>query len=157
MPDTVTFGLDGKLYRQTTGTREAWPASGGAPDLEVIDNCKDLTMTIEKDEWDATTRAALGWEVIATKLKKANIEFTMLWKKSDPGFAAIKTAFLNDGTIAIAVLDDESDAAGAEGLWADFEVLKFGRNEPLREGMTVPVTLKPAASDVAPEWVVVAT
>ena len=157
MPDTVTFGLDGKLYYQSTGTREAWPGSGAAPNLVVIDNCRDLTMSLETDEWDATTRAAAGWEVIATKLTKATIEFEMLWKTSDAAFAAVKNAFMNGTTLALAVLDGVEDTAGVEGLWADFHVTKFGRNEPLREGMVVPVTLRPADSAVAPEWVTVGT
>lgn len=152
-----TVGYECKLYRLSTGTREAWPASGSPENLTEITNVRDATLNLEKGEADATTRAASGWRATKPTLKDGSVEFEMVWDTSDAGFTAIKDAYFNGTTIAIAVLDGDKDTNGTQGLWADFEVANFSRSEPLDDVVKANVSLKLAYSDVAAEWVTVAT
>jgi hypothetical protein len=150
------LGMSCKLYRQTTGTRAAWPGSGAAPNLEEITNARDVTLNLEKGEADVTTRGNNGWRAMKSTLKDGSVEFEMVWDTSDDGFSALKDAFFNGTSIALAILDGASDTAGTEGLWADFEVMNFSRSEPLEEAVKANVTVKPTYSSVAAEWAVVA-
>jgi len=149
------LGHEAKLYRQTTGTRATWPASGSAPDLSEITNVKDLTLNFEKGEADLTTRGNNGWVATAGTLKNASVDFDMVWDNDDAAFNAIQEAYFNNTSIAFAVFSGASDVVGVKGLWADCEVMNFSVNEPLTDALTVSVTLKPAYSSVAPEWVTV--
>lgn len=153
---SAKLGMNCKLYRQTTGTRAAWPGSGAAPNLEEVTNVKDLTLNLEKGEADVTTRANDGWRATLGTLKEGSIEFEMVWDTDDAGFAALKDAWMNGTSIALAILDGESDVAGTQGLWADCSVISFSRSEPLEEAATASVTVKPTYSAVAAEWVTVA-
>jgi len=140
----VKLGMNGKLYRNT-GTYEA-------PTWTEITNVKDLTLNLEKGEADVTTRANDGWRANQPTLKEASIEFDMVWDTEDAGFAAVQDAFFNDTTLEVAVMDGDIEEAGTEGLRATVGVSTFSRGEPLEEAMTVSVTLKPAYSTHAPEW-----
>ncbi len=44
------------------------------------------------------------------------------------------------------------DAASGKGIDADYEVVRWGREEPLRDMMRVPVTIKPTNVNRAPTW-----
>jgi hypothetical protein len=152
---TFILGLDAKIYRQTTGTRAAWPATGAAPNLDELTNVKDVTINLETGEADVTTRGGNGWRQTAQTLKDGTVEFEMVWDPGDADFTAIKDAWLNGTNIALAVLDGDSATAGVQGLWADFQITNFSVSQPLEEATTVAVTAKPARSDVAPEWITV--
>lgn len=145
----VRLGLEAKLYRNA-GTYET-------PDLEEVGNCKDLTLNLEKNSADITTRANNGWRAMIGVLKDATIEFQMVWNTDDANFQAIKDAFLasalEDQSIEFFVLSTDVDNADSEGLRATCMVETFTRNEPLEEAQTVDVTLRPTFSTNAPEWV----
>jgi len=156
----MILGLNAKLYYLSSGTRAAWPGDGvgAAPEnLTEITKARDVNLRLEKGEATATDRSAGGWEKVAATLKTAVIETDLTYETANAAVAALRDAFLNNTTIAIAALDGNKDTVGAEGLWADFEVLQFSRNEPLTDGLTVHVVLKPAYTSVNPEWVTVAT
>jgi len=153
------IGLDAKLYYQTTGTRVAWPATGAAPNLSEIDDAQDVTLNIEKSKAELKRRGST-WTLSLGALKSASIEYTLLYDAGDAAFAALRDAYLNNTVIAVAVLDGDSATAGTQGLWADFVVTNFSRNEPLEESLSANFTLEPAfsgAAHVDPEWVTVAT
>lgn len=139
------FGLDAKLYYKVGG-------QGGGGSWNELDNAKDVTLNVEKEEADLTTRKAQGWRQIVGKLKNGSIEWDMVWDTADAGFQAIKNAFFNDEPIGLQVLDGPL-ASGGQGLQADFEIMQFSRNEPLAEALTVSVTAKPRYSDTPPQWV----
>jgi len=144
---SVRRGLDARLYRNT-GTHET-------PVWAEIANAKDLTLNLEKGEADVTTRANDGWRATVGTLKDGSIEFEMVWDTEDEGFAALQSAYFDDTTIELAVMDGDIQEAGSQGLRASFVVTNFTRNEPLEEAMTVSVTLKIAYSDNAPQWMTV--
>lgn len=133
--------LDGDLNTPSTVT---W---------NEISNVRDLTLNLETGEADVTTRANNGWRATAATLKDGSIEFEMLWESGDAGFDALKNAWANGTEIALAAMDGAVDTSGNEGLAGNFSVTNFSRNEPLEEGVTVSVTVKPSSHT---EWYEVA-
>lgn len=131
------LGLDAKLFHGAAGSTAA----------SVMNNVKDVTLSLETGEADITTRAAEGWRASAATLREASVEFEMIWDTEDSGFTAIKNAFFAASPIALFV----SDGAGS-GLDADFVVTSFSRSEPLEEALTVSVTCKPTLVNRAPSW-----
>jgi hypothetical protein len=99
-----------------------------------------------------TTRANAGWEAVLASLKKASIEFQMVWDSADTDVTAFRDAFLNRSTIECAVMDGDIAVAGNQGLRATMAVLKFARSEALEEGMLIDITIKPAYAANAPSW-----
>lgn len=155
------LGMNGKMYYLSTGERATWGPpdtdgihEGPAPaNLTEMGNVRDVTLNLEEGEADVTTRANDGWRATEPTLKEGSIEFEMVYDPADAGFTKILSAWLNRTAIALAVLDAAQDVVGTMGLWADFKVLSFSKSEPLEEGQTVSVTVKPTYSTVAPEWV----
>jgi hypothetical protein len=142
MSQEFLLGMNAKIYQGAAGSALAA--------LTEMGNVRDVTLTLEAGEADVTTRGNSGWRATAPTLRECTVEFEMLWKPGDPGFEAIKTAFLTAGTVALAVLTGARDATGSEGPRGDFSITSFSRSEPLEEGVTVSVTAKLAAFA---EWV----
>lgn len=135
----LVLGLNAKAYFGTAG---ATPAT-------ELSNIKNVTLNVEKNEIDVTTRAASGWRQKKGGLKDGSIEFEMMWDTADAGFTALQTAFFGDSQISFSALD----GAGGQGLvLKNAEVMKFSRNEELENALTVNVTIAPGYGS-APEWV----
>lgn len=150
----IKLGLDAKLYIDDE-------SGYTSPSWKLIDNCRDLTLTLEKNEADVTTRGNNGWRAMVSVLKDASVEFKMIWDTEDSNFILIKDAYLAtsapDNTINIAVMDGDITTTGSEGLRALMIVSSFTRNEPLEEALTVDVKLRPTYFPADPaEWLVVA-
>jgi hypothetical protein len=145
----VRLGLEGVLYRNS-GTYEA-------PTLVRVDNCRDLTLNLEKNTADVTTRGNNGWRAMIGVLKDSTIDFGMIWNTEDANFQAIKDAFLASSlaaqSIEFFVMSADIDEADSEGLRATFMVERFTKNEPLEEAQNVDVSIRPTFADHAPEWV----
>lgn len=144
----IKLGLDAKLYLDDQ-------ASYASPTWTEVTNCKDLTLTLEKNDADVTTRGGNGWRAIVGVLKDATIEFTMIWDTDDANFQIIKDAFLATANtpVNIAVMDGDIETAGSEGFRALCIVTNFTRNEPLEEALTVDVSLRPTYFPAdPPEW-----
>jgi hypothetical protein len=150
------LGFDGKVYRQTSGTRAAWPGSGAAPNLDLVDNIRDVTINLTKTEADVTVRGGNGWRQVVAALKEGNVEFEMVYDTADADFTAFIASFTGNTTIALAILDGVAATVGTQGLWADFMIIGFEKAEPLEGAMTVKFTAKPTYSSVAPAWVTTA-
>ena len=140
------MGFEGKLYYNTGASYES-------PTWTEIKNVKDLTLSLEKGEADATTRAAGGWRATKGALKDAAIEFQMVWDPADTEFAALHQAYLDGSQVDLAIMDGVMTDASSEGLRAVCEVLKFTRGENLEEVMTAEVSLKPTYSANPPAWI----
>lgn len=141
------LGMECKLYRNT-GTY-------GSPVWVEIDNARDVTLNLEKGEADLTTRANDGWRASAGTLKDASVEFEMVWDTGDAGFTALQEAWFNGTAVEVAVMDGDITEVGSQGLRATMDVTTFSRSEPLEEGVTVSVTMKPTYASNAPEWLTV--
>lgn len=141
---SVKYSIDAKVYHAAS--------IADSPAWSEINIVKDVTLTLEKSEFDVTTRANGGWKAVAAAMKDATIEFDMPWDPSNSAFQALKDAFFGNTAIGIACMDGPVATAGSEGLWADCAVLTFTREEPLEEGLTAKVKLKPTYSANAPVW-----
>ena len=139
---TFILGKDAKIYQGAAGAELA--------SLTEMSNVKDVTLTLDAGEADITTRGNSGWRATAPTLRECSCEFEMVWRPGDPGFDAIKAAYLAGDTIELAVLDQARETAGAQGPKGSFSITSFSRNEALEEAITVSVTAKLAVFD---EWV----
>jgi predicted secreted protein len=144
----LVLGLNAKLYISTTlVTPVTW---------DLVSNCKDLTLTMEKNTADVTVRGTAGWRAIVAVLKDATVEFKMQWDTSDPNFTIIQDAFFSNSTLNVQVMDGDNVAGPAQGLQALCMVVTFTRNEPLEEALNVDVQFKPTYSlTTPPVWVTV--
>jgi len=147
MSENFVLGKDCKLYHSETLT--ATPT--GAEDWSEIDNAKDVNLQLDNGEADISTRGST-WKATAATLKEASIETELLWKPSDPAFAAVLDAWLNNKEIAVAAMSGGMAVSGSQGLAGNCVVTSFKRNEPLEEAVTVSVTLKPSSFTT---WLVV--
>jgi TP901-1 family phage major tail protein len=121
-----------------------------AGDWAALSTVRDLTLNLEAGEADVTTRGNNGWRATLATLKDASVDLESIWDPADAGLVALRDAYLNNELIGIQVLDEED----GEGLQADMMVTSFSRSEPLEEGMTVAISMKPTYSETAPTWVV---
>jgi len=145
MPDFV-LGLDAKIYRNS--------ATYENPTWVEIDNVKDVTLNLSKEEADATTRANNGWKAIVATLKEGTVDFEMVWNKSDENFQALLTSFLSNTVIDFLILDGPYTSEGSEGLRASCQVFSFTRAEQLTDVLRAAVTIKPTYSAHPPDWYV---
>jgi len=109
-------------------------------DTVEIGNCKDLTVSLEKAEADASTRDNNGWRATVGTLKDASIEFTVLNKDGDTAFATLQGLFMSGEPCDVGI----SDAGAA--LTLTCEVMSFNVNQNLEEVISADVTLKPTQS-----------
>ncbi len=145
MAQGPVLGVDAKLYYDSAGMSEN-------PTWTELTNVTNVTLTLEKDTTDVTTRAAEGWRQEMGTLKNARVEFTMVWDGNDAGFQAIRSAYLNNTNIALAVLDGDVSGDG-EGIMGDFQITGFTREEPIDGALTASVTAVPAYnSDYPISW-----
>jgi hypothetical protein len=105
-----------------------------------IKNVKDLTVSLEKAEADASTRDNNGWRATVGTLKDASIEFTVLNKSGDLHSACFKAC----GPRARHATSISPTPAAA--LVLTCEVMSFNVNQNLEEVVSADVTLKPTQS-----------
>lgn len=124
----------------------------GTPVWAAIDLAKDVTLSLESGEADASTRASVWREYLQT-LKDAGIELEMVADSADSNFTLLKDAFFNDTSVDILALDGTSATVGAQGLRMISAVTAFSRAEPLEDTVTISATIKPTPnSDASPAW-----
>ena len=109
-------------------------------DSVEITNCKDLTVSLEKAEADASTRDNNGWRATVGTLKDASIEFTVLNKNGDTAFGMLQGLWSSGTPTDVGI----SDAGGS--LTLTCEVMNFNVNQNLEEVVSADVTLKPTQS-----------
>lgn len=131
----MPMGLECKLYYGTSGTSATTEAT----------NVKDVKLDCQAGSADITTRAAGGWRVKRATLKEGSVEFEVKYIKGESFFEALKTAFLEGGTIALVVGDD-----AGEGLDADFSITNFGIDQSLEEGVWVNCTAEISLDETTP-------
>ncbi len=141
MPNFI-LGMNAKIYYGDAGD-----ALGA---LLELSNVRDVTSNMEAGESDVTTRANNGWRATAPTLRELNIEFEMVWKTSDAGFVKIRDTFLSNGTLELAVLDQDKATPDAQGPKGSFSIISFSRAEPLEEAIMVSVSAKLETYD---QWI----
>lgn len=140
----VILGLNAKLYRGTAGTTAS----------TLMNNVKDVSLSLEEGDADVTTRAANGWKMSVGTLKEASLEIGMLYDPENADFTAVQSAFLNHSPLAFFVSDGQGN-----GLDADFSITNFSIEQLLEEAISVSVTAKPTLTTIsggtarAPQWI----
>lgn len=127
-------------------TKLYYGAAGTTACSEMM-NCNDVTLKLEADESDITTRPSVDRIVTNVSLKDVSLEFDMDWDTSDNGFEAIKNAYFSNTAIALFVSDGNGN-----GLNADFVVTSFSRSDSLDDDLTVSVICKPTCVIGKPTW-----
>ncbi len=125
------------------------------PTFEQVENCRDLTLNIERTEADMSRRGGGGYEEVVFTLAKASIEFDMVYDPTDTKFQAIRDAFLNNTPLPMFVGDGDVETEGTEGLRAMMGVGKFNTPQTLTTGCITSVSMKPYPSAHPPEYVAV--
>ncbi len=161
MAATIFLGLEGKTYIQTTGARATWTASptngvylGAAPgSLSEMAIIRNVTLGLSGGEADVSTRASI-YKLMRKSLRTVEVDLEIPWQPGDANFKLLLQSYLQNGVpVALAVLDGDKATSGSQGLWADFEVFEFTRDENQEKEMIAKVKVKPTASAVPPEWV----
>ena len=142
--ENFVLGKDCKLYFGDVPL-DGVTETAATMDWTELDNALDVNLNLSTGEADITTRANNGWKATAATLKEGSVEFEMLWKPTDAGFAAIIAAWLAGSEIPIAALDGAITVEGKKGLVSNCTVTNFSRSEPLEEAVKASVTLKPSS------------
>lgn len=142
---SAVLSENAKLYRNT--------GSYATPVWNEIPNVRDLTLNLDKDEVDVTTRGSGGFKEYVDGMIDASVDFGMVWDTADADFTAIREAFFDKLSIEFLILDGGSAVSGSQGLRATCMIKSFTRNESLGEALMVDVTLRPVKNDDSyPEW-----
>ena len=143
---TARIGLEARIYFSTTSV-------GAIPTWTEIKTARDVTLALEHGEAEVKHRGS-PWTKVLLGHKNASVEFEITYDKTDAGYQALRDAWINKTDLALAIMDELITTSGAEGLQADFKVVRFTRNEPLEESLTVSVAVRPSAESTAePAWV----
>ena len=102
------IGISGTLNYKLDGQDDA------ASWAELVE-ATDVTLTMEADEVDATSRANGGWKALIPGLKSATVETSLIYDASDTTFGDIKDAFLADQMVGLQVLEGDT----GQGLQGD--------------------------------------
>ncbi len=152
-----------KGYFLSTGTRASWgtqdtttgryEATSAPASLTEIPSIKSVTIPSERSTATSKDRGA-DWEAGDTGPMTGGVQIQLNHRATDAGRDALEAAYFLDDPIALALLDKASDVVGAKGLWADYKVSKFARNEPEDGPVVYDVELIPYdQAAVDPEWV----
>ena len=129
----IPLGKDAVLYYGTAG--------GGKAATGSLTGARDVTITMERDEADASRRAYPGWHDQRAGMKNLRISFELAGTSTDPvgtedtELDIIRGAYLTgayNGATGIALFAKAEDTGG-EGMYGDFIITKFDRNEPLND------------------------
>lgn len=157
------LSIQGIIYFSST-TRASWGTatsgiySAAAPTgLTKIGGVIDVTAEMDKDEVDASTRDAPGWEQIVGSLRKGPLTVKCLHNFADAGQLKLWQSYAQNGPPAMApicMLDGDKATTGSMGFWIDMEVLKASKGEPLRGIQTTDFMMKPSAFSAVPPQIV---
>jgi hypothetical protein len=146
----IRLGLDAKLY---INTGESYVS----PTWAEIKNVVDLSLPLEKDSANVSTRGTGSWKAEIGTMKSGGFDFNIVWDTEDPHFADLFDSFLNGTPLELAVMDGPITTHGSQGLRGEFEVMKFNRNEKLAEAITADISIKLTYFPLdPPNWLVVA-
>lgn len=125
-------GYDCVLY-YNNGTEES-------PAWLPINTVKDVTLNLERNEIDDTSREAEGWRSRKAGLAQWGADFDMIYKTSVVAWEKVRQSFFRNESVEILALDGDLDIDGSEGLRGVAFVTNFERNEPLEEAVTSATT-----------------
>lgn len=143
----IRLGFQGQLNYKPGGI-----AAGGS--WAELTNCKDVTLSLDSESDDVTTRGSDGLKAEEPTLHTAEVEFESEWDPNDAGLTALMNAYLNRSIVGIQALDYDT-APNRIGLQCDMKVHRFQRSEAQTGSIKVSVLLKPCYSATPWTWVTV--
>lgn len=157
----ISLGVNAEVSYLATGTRATWTASptngiyvGAAPSLTAIPIVRNATLNSDATEADLSSRYST-FKLTGKALREASVDFEIPWAEADAGFLALLQAHAGNTSIAVAVLSGPHSVAGHIGVWADWDVKEFSRDENIEKEQIAKVKLVPTATstNVPPQWV----
>ncbi|MDO8302873.1 MAG: hypothetical protein Q7T18_06515 [Sedimentisphaerales bacterium] len=132
------LGIDAKLYYSAT------LGAALSTFTLTLDRVQDVTLKISTSDADITTRSNSGWKATAPTLKEAEVSFGLVagGATANAGFIALRTAWLANAAIGLAVLSGAKAATGVEGLVGDWVITEMARDETLTEAIKYNITAK---------------
>jgi hypothetical protein len=146
---TVQQGYNGKLYYISGAGPLGTTTSPTWVECKCLTN---VTLSMSHKEADVTTRANGGVEAIRATLTSYVIEADAPWAPSNTYFEVLRAAFHGRTVIGIACMDDDISYIGAQGMWADCQVVKMDREEGADGVIRAKFTIKPTVGAAAPLW-----
>jgi hypothetical protein len=131
-------GMDAKLFVEMTENT-----------FQEVTTVRNVTLSIEDAEADATARGNLGWRVMLQTLRSLSVEVETIWDIESVQLMRLVKAFRDRTPVRVRVLD-ANDGAGVEFVAV---VTAIRRQEPLEEVVTATITLKPAPAPIVPQWI----
>jgi hypothetical protein len=132
---TEKIGLDCKFYRNT--------GNYASPTWDEITIVRDLNLTLEKSEANLSSRAST-WAKKRGALKDATIEGELIYDGADTDYNTLRSAFVNSTILEFAMADGAINTTNTQYFRAHMEVMSFGQNQPLEDGVVVPISFMPA-------------
>lgn len=135
VPVGETIGLDAVLaYNTNTHASPTW--------VEIT-RAKDVSAPATKNEATLSSRAS-RFEYKKGALVSLSLEFGYSYKRgTDSVWTALSGSFLSNTAIEFWIGDDTITLVGAKGMRFYGEVMEFPYDQPLEDGMTYNVTVKP--------------
>jgi len=136
------IGLECKAYYASAVlSDDVTPATAS---WNEIDEARDITLTLERGEADVSSRAST-WAAFKATLKNGRVDMELSYDATDTAYEALRDAWDSGDEIGIAIMDGDIETGGSEGFCANMSVLNMTRNEPLEDGVTVSVSLRPSS------------
>lgn len=143
---SAVLGLNCRLFIQTDGV-------GGTDGWNEMTNVRDLTLNLDTDRADVTTRGNNGFRAEIGTLKNGSISFDAVFDTTDTVFTSLQSAFFINSAVGVRALTGAADAQATQGLVADMAVVNFSQTQNLGDAVQVSIELSPTLSDTAPEYV----
>ena len=134
----LLIGRDARAYYDSTPLA---PTPSGPPSSEAL-NIMDLTLDIESELTDTTTRAEArnGWRAEVAVLRNGRVSFDIRWDSNDPFTEALIDAWNTFTPIQMGFFDQDAGQSGAQGLVANFSV-SISKSEALTDVQKASVSL----------------
>ena len=140
-----------KLGRKAHLGIRAAGVTGGSGNWLTVGSAVDVTLGLNKEVADATARDSQGWKQEVPVLTVASVQFSQIWRETDPARDVIRAAFLSEALIGVRVLDAEH----GEGLEANMQVRDFTQSQPVAGLITCNIVLAPSEGSNA-RWLTTA-
>ena len=143
------IGLDCKAYYNT--------ATNASPTWVEITRVKDLDLELGSKAAGALTSRSSNFEKFASGLRTLSVNFGYDFiGGTDTVYLALNAAWLAGTVTQYAFFDGAIATAGRQGLRMYGVITSLNMSQPLEDGLTVDVTIRPAVFDesgiIEPTW-----
>lgn len=107
-------------------------------DGNTLSEATDVTLSQDNTEIETTNRGDNGFGSFMPGIRRATLDFTIVWKSSlSVAAVAIETIFVAKTPAVVQVLDEDGEGWSFNAL-----VMTYTKNEPLDDAQTVDVTMR---------------